>query len=265
MTLPDDFKETGLHLRHNGTAPTRFHVLGERSSGTNFVKRLLGRNTTLKPTEALGWKHGFPAALAIPRDLAVVCVVRNAADWARSMYAKPWHTPPAMQALDFDAFLRAPWETVIDRPRYFDGIDPAAVGTPLQADRDPVTGAAFANLFALRRGKLAGLLSYLDRDCTCVLLRMEAAQAAPEALADRIAAALDLPARSGPFRPVVKRLGSKFKASVADRPAPPAVLNEDQMAFLREQLDPTQEAALGYRYDTEPTPQDTPDREPARP
>ena len=80
-----------------------------------------------------------------------------------------------------------------------------------------------------------------------------------------LAAALDLPARSTPFRPVVKRLGSKFKASVADRPAPPPVLNEDQMAFLREQLDPAQEAALGYRYDTEPTPQDTPDREPARP
>jgi hypothetical protein len=62
----------------------------------------------MRPSDALGWKHGFAQALAIPADLAVICVTRNAADWALSMHAKPWHAVPALQALAFSDFIRAP-------------------------------------------------------------------------------------------------------------------------------------------------------------
>ena len=87
--IPDTFAATGLHVQSGPTPVTRFQVVGERSSGTNYVKRLLGRNTGLKPTEALGWKHGGPQALAIPADLLVVICVRHAGDWARSMHRGP--------------------------------------------------------------------------------------------------------------------------------------------------------------------------------
>ena len=177
--IPDDFAATGLHVAGNGTRPTRFQVLGERSSGTNYVKRLLGRNTQLTPTEALGWKHGHPHATAIPADLAVICVTRHAVPWALSMHAKPWHCPPAMQALAFSDFIRAPWETVVDRAKYFDGAADL-LGQPLQLDRDPVTGLAYPDLAALRGAKLRGLISYANRGCTFVLLRMEEATARPD-------------------------------------------------------------------------------------
>ena len=153
--LPPDFARTGLLVQRVGDTPIRrINVLGERSSGTNFVKRLIGQNSALRPVELLGWKHGFPQAVAVPPDIAVVLCVRRAEDWARSMFAKPWHTSPDMQAMPFSDFLRAEWDTRLDKMRYFEDIGlPAAQGQPLQLDRHPMTGARFENLFALRRAK----------------------------------------------------------------------------------------------------------------
>ncbi|WP_299294037.1 hypothetical protein [uncultured Tateyamaria sp.] len=250
MPLPSDFATTGLHVHRTGSTPiTRYQVLGERSSGTNFVKRLLGRNTGLKPTEALGWKHAFPHMMAVPTDMAVIVAVRRADSWARSMFAKPWHTSAAMQAMTFSDFIRAEWDTVIDRPRYFEGlIEPGTIGTPLQQDRDPVTGARFANLFALRTAKMRAMMSMLDRDCTCIVLRMEDAQANPQNTLARLTAALGTDAPVTPFRPVVKRLGSKFKPAVDTRPDLPATWDAADTAHMRASLDTTLEAQLGYSY-----------------
>lgn len=248
IRIPPDFAATGLHVQ-SGAPVTRFQVVGERSSGTNFVKRLLGRNTGLHPTEALGWKHGGCTVLAIPADLLVVICVRNAADWARSMHAKPWHATPDLQALPLSDFLRAPWETIIDRPRYFDMENARSlVGQPLMADRNPLTGRPYPDLFALRQSKLAQHLSYLARHPNVALVRMEDATAAPEPFLDTLLSALALPPRSGDLRPVVKRLGSKFKGAAVARPDTPATLSPDDLAYLNSRVDAETEAALGYSY-----------------
>ncbi|MEM8730895.1 MAG: hypothetical protein AAGF79_13350 [Pseudomonadota bacterium] len=248
--VPESFASTGLYVQRGSTPVARFQVVGERSSGTNFVKRLMGRNTGLTPTEVLGWKHGPSQVLAIPRDLLIVISVRHAGDWARSMHAKPWHASPELQALTCSDFLRAPWTSVIDRPRYFD-IDGVRelVGQPLQADIDPTTGASFSDLFALRQGKLLQHLSYLRRHSNVVLLRMERAIDAPEETLDALLSGLDLPQRIGPLRPVVKRLGSKFKGAV-ERPDTPDDLSSDDLAYLRSRVDQETEIALGYSYDS---------------
>ncbi|MEL6452639.1 MAG: hypothetical protein AAFQ19_15380 [Pseudomonadota bacterium] len=250
MPLPSDFAHTGLHIARVGDTPiTRYQVLGERSSGTNFVKRLLGRNTALTPTEALGWKHGFPHMMAVPADMAVIVVVRRADTWARSMFSKPWHTTPALQAMDFAQFIRAPWDTVIDRPRYFEGLVPdGAVGQVLQHDRDPVTGAQFDTLFALRTAKLRSMLSLNDRGCTCVVVRMEDAQRDPEGTLRTLTHGLGTAGPRSPFRPVVKRLGSKFKPAVPTRTALPEGWSADDLAHLRASVDAQLEAELGYTY-----------------
>lgn len=246
--LPDSFAETGFFAtRATPRRPARFQVMGERSSGTNFVKRLVGRNTDLTHSDELGWKHGFCQMLAIPSDLAVICVVRHPERWALSMHAKPWHTTADMQQLDFSGFIRADWRTIYDRPRYLGRLSRPHVGQPLQQDRDPVTGAAFANLFALRRAKLAHLTSFAARDCTCVLLRLEEAQADPKATLDRIRHVLGLPEREAGFRPVAKPQGWRFRSAVGPRPAPPAEMCADDRTFMWSELDPAQEAVLGYR------------------
>lgn len=245
--VPDDFARTGLYFASNGVVPTRYQVIGERSSGTNHVKRLLGRNTPLAPVEILGWKHGGLQALAIPRDLVVVLSLRNALDWALSMYAKPWHTPPEMQRLEFSAFLRAKWATIIDHQKYFQDTGPLMVGEPLQQDRDPL-GLPYANLFALRVGKLAAHLSLINRSCSLVIARHETVLADPESFLAQFRSATGLPPSDSPLRPVVKRLGSRFMPAVPDRPARPDAMPRADRAYMLEQLDLALEAALGYRY-----------------
>jgi hypothetical protein len=144
--------------------------------------------------------------------MLVLGLVRNAMSWALSMYAKPWHTSPQMQALPFSDFIRAPWDTRVDRARYFpDSATLGQVGQPLQHDRHPLTGEMFPNLFAMRT-------------------------------------ALHLPDPEGAFRPVHKRLGSKFKAAVDTRPEPPQSILAEDRDFILSQLDLTLERELGYTY-----------------
>lgn len=248
--LPEDFPRTGLHVsRRNGPPPARFQVLGERSTGTNLVKRLVARNTGLHPTEALGWKHGLAQAVAIPADLAAICMMRNAADWALSMHRRPWHAVASMQALTFSEFIRAPWQSHVDRVQYFRAAPEGAIrGQPLQQDRDPITGGAFENIFALRRAKQAGLLSYLGRGCTVAILRLETVQAGQEETIGRLRAALGVADDGAPVRPVKRRLGSKFVPSVSPRPATPDRIGAADMAFIADQIDHAFEARLGYFY-----------------
>ncbi|WP_298499865.1 hypothetical protein [uncultured Maritimibacter sp.] len=243
MTLAEKGYE--IHRRQRGV-PDHFQVFGERSSGTNYVDRLLARNTVLRSTSDYGWKHGFAQMTGVARSAIIVAVVRDPVGWALSMHAKPWHCPPALQALDFPAFLRSPWTTVIDRPRYFGG-DRAAgrIGTPLQQDRHPITGAPFANLAELRRVKAAALLGWRNRGVNLVLARLDHVQANPEAFVVAVSEAFDLrPVES--FRPINRRLGSRFLPNVEDRPATPRVMTPEDRTWFAQALDPRLEAALGY-------------------
>lgn len=250
VSVPPAFAETGLHCIARGSELRRFIVIGERSSGTNYVNRLLARNVPLTPTDAFGWKHGHPQMLAVPPDLVVVVAVRRADDWARSMFAKPWHTRPDMQRLPFSEFLRAPWDTIIDRLRYFEAHAPElALGEPLQLDRDVATGQCYANLFALRRGKLASHLTYLNRDCNMCLVRMEDAVSDPGRFLSGFLVGFGLPPLADAPRLVMKRLGARFQPAAADRPALPEALSGADLAFLRAECDLDLEARLGYRYE----------------
>jgi hypothetical protein len=211
--------------------------------------------------EDLGAEHGPEAhrslgvearafhSLAIPEDLLVIVAVRNAKDWARSMFSKPWHTRASVQKLEFSEFLRSPWKTVIDRPRYFEGMTHGnEAGRILQLDRDVLTGLPYPNLFALREGKLFSHLSFSNRGCTFCLVQMEFATKAPDAFVEQMLAAFSLPPLAAPLKPVHKRLGSRFVPSVEARPELPEGWAEADMAFLKDNVNAELEALLGYSY-----------------
>ncbi len=235
-------------LRADGPRPTGFAVIGERCSGTNFARALIKRNLGLAVRDDLGWKHGFPHTLAYPRDVLLVVVVRDALDWAKSMFAKPWHAPETMQRLGFSEFLRAPWESVVDRPDYF-GLPKGSelIGAPLQLDRHPITGAAFANILQMRNAKTAAFLGLENRHASFVALRHEALARSPETVLNDLRRAFGLE-EAGAFRGVHRRLGSRFAAKVADRPAAPQQISPADRAFILGELDLGQERRLGYRY-----------------
>jgi len=234
-------------IRRHKAAITQFQVFGERGSGTNVIRRSMELNLEAQRVETLGWKHGFPHMVGIPNALLVVCVVRHPWDWARSMFARPWHAHPGMQKLGFDAFIRHPWLSIVDRPTDFEELhdEIKAFGTLLQMDLHPISGRPFANLMALRNAKLAALRGFEQRNCNLAFLRLEPFQADPEGMITRLAEGFEIP-RKGAFQPVNRRMGTRFTPSVPDRPPPPEQMSDENAAFLRETLDLDQEAALGY-------------------
>ena len=146
-------------------AVARFHVLGERNSGTNYLRYVVEANVRGVVHCRAGWKHALldaaelaawerygvldgagdgPDGAEPPRALAargaappqaappppppparaaptvVVAIVRDAFDWAVSMYHKPYEATRATRVLPgagtragLAAFLRAPWESRI--------------------------------------------------------------------------------------------------------------------------------------------------------
>lgn len=240
-------KTTGIEIRRlHPEVPTHVQVFGERSSGTNFVNRLLGKNTGLETTDRYGWKHGFAQMTGVGKTTLIVAVAREPLAWARSMHSKPWHCPPQMQALEFSGFIRAEWDTIIDRRRYFQKSGEwKTLGTPLQQDRHPITGQRFANIGELRTIKLAWALGLRNRGVNLVLCRLDAVQADPEGFVRAVAQGFGVD-MAEEYRPVTKRLGSRFLGNVDPRPATPDEINATDRAFLAGALDPRLEAAWGF-------------------
>lgn len=253
-TITGNLAADGLEIHHlNGTVPEQFQVFGERSSGTNLAARLIRRHTDLAQTESLGWKHGFPQMVGIAPNIVIIVTFRDALDWVQSMYTKPWHSTPALQALGFSEFLRAEWQSHLDRKRYFDDSLRSAIHQPLQQDRHPLSGLAFENLLQMRNHKLAAHLGYRNRSCNLVLARMETLRDDPEGFLQKFAHRFTLPEPTS-YSPITRSLGSRFKAAVPTRHKPPRTLSATDMSFVCDALDPQIESELGYSYPPEPRP-----------
>lgn len=255
MTYPfaADMAQTGVHFALQPyTAFRWFQVMGERASGTNLIRKIIGLNARLLRTEGLGWKHGFPAMACIPSTVVVVVAVRHAEAWALSMHKRPWHLAAPAQAAGFSDFIRQPWEGVVDRLGDFETLHPelrhAATGRPLQFDRHPITGRAFDNLFALRRAKLAALMGLVERGASVVLVQMETVVQEPEAFMQVFRQATKTSPKRDDFRRPKRKLGHNFSRQVLAPDTPKAMSAADR-AFMKAELDLDLEGALGYRYD----------------
>ncbi len=239
-----------VHRVHDGPYDM-FQVLGERGCGTNVVRKSISKSMRLARSEALGWKHGFPTMVAIPRSMIVVCAFRSAFDWAVSFYKRPWHASIEMQALGFSEFLRAPWDGIVDRTSDFEMIHPElnVDNHLLQFDRHPITGEVFDNIFALRAAKTRALLGLMQRDCNVVYVQLEAMNANPRAFVDEMRETFQLPPTERGYRPITRQMGNAYRASVKDREPAPASWSAEDYDWVMSQLDPEVEAALGYTYE----------------
>lgn len=245
---PVPFSESGLHIvRAVDQRPTSFLVMGERCSGTNLLDALASRNFDLTRAKLHQWKHGFVGVDAVPSHCLILAICRNAVSWIRSLYERPWHTTDEMRALDFSSFIRAEWQTRIDR-RFKHGmyIGKRQMQRPVQQDRHPITGRTFTNAFELRKVKLAALGGLCERDVNVAFVRLETLVASPEAYLQSVAKAFQLELPDQIAMPD-KRLGGIGSWAGRNKQAPKTLTNVD-MDFMRSQLDLEHEATLGYRY-----------------
>lgn len=249
QALRADMATTGWHIhRAHDAPPDRFQVLGERGCGTNVIRKTVQDALQIQRTEALGWKHGFPSMIAIPPTFLTICAVRAPDKWAHSLYKRPWHAAPHVQANDFATFLRSPWHSVVDKLGHFDGIAPRLhpLGEALQWDRHPITGAPFETIFAMRNLKHRALLGLPARSASVVYVSLDAFNAAPEAFLAELGAAFNLRATERGYAPVERRMGNRWTAAVEGRAPAPEAWSETDLAFMHSQLDPQLETSLGF-------------------
>lgn len=244
-----DMVKTGWHFHkaHNGPFD-RFQVLGERGCGTNVIRKTVQDALRIKRTEALGWKHGFPSMIALPPTFLTICAVRAPHKWAHSLYKRPWHAAPHVQALGWHDFLRSPWESTVDKLGHFDGIAPRLhpEGCELQWDRHPITGARFDIIFAMRNLKHRALLSLPARGASVVYVSLDAFNAAPEAFLSDLSAAFGLAPSAQGYAPVERRMGNRWTAAVEGRSPAPDTWDKADLDWMHSQLDTEVETTLGF-------------------
>lgn len=254
--LPDSFAQTGLFIKQvSETPPRMFQVLGERGSGTNFVRKLIDKNVALFRTEGMGWKHAMPHSVGIPDNLLPIVVVRDARTWALSMHKRPWSAHPDLQLLGFSEFIHHPWDAIVDRAADFEEIHPEmqVEGNILQFDRHPITGLPFDNLFDLRRNKLASMLGLSNRGCNLAVVRFESVLEDPgafvNALRDQLGVAPNKRVVGDEIRMPNRRMGNNFNDShKGQRPETPKSFPDSDLDFLRSATDTATERQLGYAY-----------------
>lgn len=247
--LATDMAQTGWHIHKAHDTPVdRFQVLGERGCGTNVIRKTVQDALKIRRTEALGWKHAVPAMIALPPSFLTICAVRAPDKWAHSLFKRPWHAAPAIQSLEFAAFLRTPWESRVDDLGHFDGIAPRLkpLGEELQWDRHPITGAPYANIFAMRNLKHRALLGLPTRGASVVYVSLDAFNAAPEAFLNDLSRAFDLSYTEQGYAPVERRMGNRWSAAVDTRPPAPDAWSADDLAWMHSQLDKQIETTFGF-------------------
>lgn len=214
---------------------TGFQVLGERSSGTNFITQLFLRNFGgLERTPVYGWKHGFiDRRLSPTPGLLTVLVYRHPLRWLQSIHARPLDLSRGMQRLGFSEFIRHEWQGAFKLP---DGEEPST------ADMDPKKKTNFANALLLRNAKIA----YFEEmahilPSRMVYVRFEDMNRDPVRTLASIAEYFEL--KMNAFTPV-----ETFKGITESRYVPKQMprISASDMTFIRSQLDLEQEAAIGY-------------------
>ena len=271
-------------FQHPDSMPiTRFQVMGERCSGTNYLHSLMINNTTLQRSEYLGWKHSFASAQFIPRDLLPIVVFRNPNAWIKSMFRKPWHRAEGVRELPFSEWLRKPFTTSIDHDLWNenllnhyshwseiigaakvaqrtarivarnriglkinkspDNVPGFAKGAPHQQDRHPLTGLPFADILALRNAKVESSLSYRNRECSYAFVQYEVIKEAPERFFAQLQQQLGITAKT-PLEQTTKWLGEMANPRKVANSETEA--SADDLAYIRANLSAEQERDLGY-------------------
>ncbi|WP_321447814.1 hypothetical protein [uncultured Cohaesibacter sp.] len=245
MQIASELGKNGYYIQVGEKVPSNFTVLGERSSGTNFLKAQLDTIPDMQ-FKNWGWKHAFITAWNVSPNLMIFGIVRNWNDWLLSMHKKPWHASKQLHEMAFSDFIRTKWEShPIPRPRQDQNM---IIEKTIPGDRNPIDGSQIENVLALRALKLKNLLSLPLRAENVVLMKYEWFNQNPGALSDLLKSkfpSLDCPN----FEKIKGKSFASFenyKRFEDFRPEFSKTIPEEDLSFIKSNLDSELEASLGY-------------------
>lgn len=145
---------------------TKFTILGERCSGTNYLEQLIKLNFGLELTWEFGFKHFFyPRDYIDSGNVLFIGIIRNPVSWIKSLYQNPYHLNADLMQNKFNYLNHEFWSLMGDVTH---------CTTERLADRNYETGNRYKNIFELRKLKLKYLTEKMYKNVeNYVLIRYE--------------------------------------------------------------------------------------------
>jgi hypothetical protein len=251
LLAPFTSRAAEFHNLFNHTSPTpitRFHISGERCTGTNFIKCLVEANfPNLPRTEIYGQKHflwwfGSPidreklkqlglheiaATLKGSDNCLFITIVRNPYDWIRSFYKEHYHTDIHIWKGGISHFLRAEWKAT-DR---FTAID----------NENPWTKKPFSSVLELRKYKTLNYLKLGQLVSHYCFVRYEDLRDDPEGFVNFLAETYHL-TKPESFTPIPGNRGNNIPYRKKEYPP----LSPADLKYLDHTLDWHLENKIGY-------------------
>jgi hypothetical protein len=220
----------------------QFKIIGERCSGTYYVQRLIEHNLDIPHTNEYGHKHFWGTRKEkYPKNLLLVCVVREPYSWLQSFFEKKWHIPKHLQKTDFKTFIQSEIYSVKD-----ENIPSIAgdVGSEILADRSYITRRRFKNIFDLRHTKMNFLFHEFPSMCSnMIIVRLEDFQANFIKSLSDIAHEFEIPTKLYPFEDLLNYKGNPTLHLYKKKELK---LNKEEIEIIDENIDETWERVLNY-------------------
>ena len=242
--------------RHTDEPITQLALFSERSSGSNYVQRLIEVNSPLQRNESC-MKH-FPPWFQLPIDdyygprhhytfegtdnTLFVIIFRDPYDWVRSLHLQPYFVAPLIQNLSFSAFIRMPW--ILDR---FDPIIAQERSWNPRIDLDPQTGFSFDNVFKLRTAKIETMLLIKERAKNVYYINYESARDHPQEVLAELSSFFHFPL----YDTYTPRLLYKNQLGVPYAPKVYDPISDKDLLYINSQLDESLENSIGYQLHQE--------------
>ena len=151
---------------------SKYHIYGERSSGTNFLEVSLSYNfeaydpfkemicITDEKLKNYGYKHWFGNFLDLKDtdDTLFICIVRDPIKWLKSLYNKPRYISLLMVE-NQEKFLT----NEVVSAGYFYSKTKHSNNEILTIEVDPYTGKYYNNIFELRHKKIKWMYEDLPK------------------------------------------------------------------------------------------------------
>jgi len=215
-----------------------FTILGERCSGTTFIRYAIEWNLGLEYYPTCG-KHFFGHDNCIfdtdkMKETLVICVVRGPVEWIDSYFKRLHHVAPHNKRSIYN-FLNNEFYTVHE-------VEPLK-GQERMDDRHIWTKDRYRNIFEMRKVKHEFMLRELPQLVPhSMVLRYEDMREDYDNTLDRILQQYNLERRENPYKIVTQYKGT-YTASYAKKPI---LLGSRDQTHIMNSVDPEQEAELGY-------------------
>ncbi len=148
---------------------TEYCILGERCTGTNYLKKLMDTNFNLKESNKFGWKHFFGFSDYKDSDnVLFIGIVRDPFQWLGSLNKKKHHFPPHLKK-NMRSILLNPFFSIYDSKEHGE-----KYGKEIMEDRNIYTGKRYYNIVDLRNNKNKFLLDDMPKKVKhYILIRYE--------------------------------------------------------------------------------------------